>query len=168
MLLEEWLPHDGVELILKAVSILPGLEQSLFDVLILTGCRLQGDLLHRQGISLILRLFDLVEELSLVALSLLEDVRLDLEARFYVLEAASVLHKLELSLAPLAVELLHVESATSHALGALDISYERQAAIFGLVERRLQVAKDLGTLQLSLARLLHALVDCRVQRLATR
>ena len=162
MLLEERLPHDGVELVLEPVAVLPGLEQSLLDILILTGCGLQGDLLHSQGVSLVLRLFDLVEELGLIALPLIEDVRLDLEARFDILEASSVLHELELSLAPLAVELLHVECATSHALGALDVSYERQAAIFGLVERRLQVAKDLGTLQLSLARLLHALVDCRV------
>ena len=84
-----------------------------------------------------MRLFELVEELSLVALPLIEDVRLDLEARFDVLEAPSALHKLELSLAPLAIELLHVQSAIGHPLGALDVSHERQAAVFGLIERRL-------------------------------
>ena len=137
MLLEERLPHDGVELVLESVAVLPGLEQSLLDVLILTGCGLQGDLLHSQGVSLVLRLFDLVEELGLIALPLIEDVRLDLEARFDILEAPSVLHELELGLAPLAIELLHVKSAIGHPLGALDVSHERQAAVFGLVERRL-------------------------------
>ena len=94
MFLEEGLPHNCIELVLHSVAILSGLEQAILDVGVLTGGGLKRHLLHREGVRFIAGLLDLIEKLLFVALTLIEDVGLDLQARFDVLQAALCLHEL--------------------------------------------------------------------------
>ena len=105
----------------------------LFNFDILTGSGLKRDLLHCEGTRLILSLLELVEELSLVALSLVEDVRLRFEARFDVLKTAFGLHEYNLGVASLTIEFIHVESAGGHAFCTFNISDERKHPILAAI-----------------------------------
>ena len=146
LLLEKRLPHDGIEFVLETVAVLSGFKKSLLDIRVFSCGRLQCNLLHRQSVCLVLRLFDFIEELSLIAFSLVKYVRFDFEAGLDVFKASSGCHELEFCLTALPVKFLHVECAASHALRALNIANQGQTPIFGLVERRLEVAEDFGTL----------------------
>ena len=127
---------------------------------------LEGPILDRECVCLVLGCAQLCIQLLLVIFALVKDVALNFEACFDVLEAAFGLHELELSCATLPKELIHAEFVGRHPLCPLNLLDQGKDSVLTLLHCLLEVTQHFGTLEFGLLVLVDAGTDSRVEGLA--